>query len=221
MYYGAFCLNIVYNGYNLNLLSKYIGAEEMKNLSAYREELLCRELAESTISKYLKDVQNFLEFADGEDLSMELLIQYKREILDSFKLSTVNNKITIVNNYLKFCGLDLKLKQERQQRKTSLDNVITEREFKRLVRAAENLKKTRLKYIMLTLYYTGMRVSELEFLTVEAIKNGYMEVKSKGKHRYIPLSKKLVEELKSYVNSECIESGLIFRTSNAKPIGQS
>ncbi|OHW63572.1 tyrosine recombinase XerD [Andreesenia angusta] len=193
----------------------------MENLRAYREELLCRELSESTIREYLKDAQDFLEFADGDEVSMELLIQYKRELLDSFKLSTVNNKITIVNNYLKFCGLNLKLKQEKQQRKTSLDNVITEREFQRLIRAAENLKKTRLKYIMLTLYYTGMRVSELKFLTVETFKNGYMEVKSKGKHRDIPLSENLVEELGYYVNSECIESGTIFRTSNGHPLDRS
>lgn len=190
----------------------------MERLKEYEAELKNRELSSSTISKYLRDVKEFLEFAGDREIAKELMIEYKEYLSGKFKISTVNNRVTIINNYLKFLGLDLKLKQERQQRKGTLDNVLTETDFNRLIRTAENKDKLQLKYIMLSLYYTGIRISELEFLTVEALKVGYMDVENKGKHRTVPLAKKLVKELKGHCKTAGITSGIIFRTSTGKPI---
>lgn len=190
----------------------------MEQLKEYEVELQNRELAKSTIRKYLSDISEFLKFAGDRELTKELLIEYKDFLQDRFKVSTVNSRITILNAYLKFLEVDLKLKHEKQQRKTSLDNVMSETDFQRLMRVAESREKIQLKYIMLSLYYTGIRISELQYLTFESLKVGYMEVENKGKRRMVPIAKKLVKELRKYCKEQGTISGIIFRTATGKPI---
>lgn len=187
----------------------------------YKDELIKRELAENTITKYVRDVAEFLEYAGDQKITQELLIEYKERLSDRFKISTVNNKITIINNYLSFKGKDVKVKQEKIQRRTTLDNVLTETDFNRLIRIARNRGMERARITMLSLYYTGVRVSELKFLTVEALRRGYMDIENKGKHRRVPISNKLSKELKNYIRDEKITEGAIIRNRNGDSLGRS
>src|SRR5699024_5193842 len=135
--------------------------------------------------------------------------------------NTVNNKIIILNKYLAYQGLDsFKLKQVKQQVNHNTDNVMTDTDFNRILRQAEQKGTSRDKVMLLSLYYTGLRVSELEFLTVESVKKGYITVKNKGKIRKVPIAKKLDKELKAYVKEQGIEKGAIILNKNNEPLSR-
>ena len=163
-----------------------------------------------------------------------MLIEYKKELLEKYKTSTANTKITILNNYLAFINKDLSIKQERVQKSNVLDNVLTEREFWRLVNFASEYEKrprhdrnrtssniNRIRIIMLILYYTGIRVSELEFLTVEAVKDKHIDIYNKGKHRRVAIVRPLEQELKEYIEAENIKQGALIVNSQGQPLSRS
>lgn len=191
------------------------------NLSEYKEELTNRELAESTKKSYIRAVKDFLDFANGADLTQSLLIDYKKQLLEQYATSTANTKITIINNYLSFLNKDVAVKQENIQRNNVLDNVLTETDFDRLIRMADTRGKERERVIMLILYYTGIRISELENVTVEALKDGYIDIHNKGKHRRVPINRKLSQVLKKYVADVGIESGAIIVNRSGEPLSRS
>lgn len=193
----------------------------MENIKEYKRELINRELSQGTINNYLRAVKDFLEYAADKEITKELLIQYKKELLDKYKISTANIKIVMINNYLNFMNKDISIKQESIQRNTTLDNVLSENDYKRLVRMASTRNKPRTKALIYILYYTGVRVSEIKFLTVEALNKGYIDIENKGKHRRVPISKRLDKELKDFINQEGITKGQIIRNSRGEPLSRS
>lgn len=190
------------------------------DLKDYIEELNNRELSEGTKKLYLRNVKDFLNFVGDREVSQSLLIEYKQEMLKKFKTSTVNTKIVIINNFLDFKDKDISVKQERVQRSNILDNVLTETDFNRLMRMAETKNKPRERLVMLIFYYTGIRVSELPFLTVEAVKKGYIDIENKGKHRRVPINNKLKKELRKYIKENNITNGSIIVNKNGEPLSR-
>lgn len=190
-------------------------------LEDYEVELDNRELAESTKKMYLRAVNDFLSFADGQKLTQDLLIEYKKHLLNKYKTSTVNTKTTIINNYLEFADKDISVKQERVQKSNILDDVLTETDFNRLIRMADTRGKERERVIMLILYYTGIRISELPNVTAEAVKLGYIDINNKGKHRRVPISRTLSKTLKQYLDDAGIESGPIIVNRDGNPLSRS
>lgn len=191
------------------------------NISEYERELENRELAKNTIKKYLKDVTDFLKYVGDQEVTQEKLIEYKGQLLEKFKTNTVNTKITIINNYLSFKDMDISVKHERTQRSTTLDNILSETDYNRLIRMSETKGNTRARITMLSLYYTGLRVSELEFLTVAAVKKGYIDINNKGKYRRVPINKKLSKELKKFIKDEGITKGSIIINKSGDPLSRS
>ena len=199
--------------------NKLTGAE----IKAYEKELQKQELASNTIKKYLRELNNLIKYLDANNLKLDKdsLIDYKDKLEDEYKPNTLNNKIIILNKYLTYKGLDsLKLKQVKQQVNHNTDNVMTDTDFNRILRQAEKKGTSRDKVMLLSLYYTGLRVSELEFLTVESVKKGYITVKNKGKIRKVPIAKKLDKELKAYVKEQGIEKGAIILNRNNEPLSR-
>lgn len=191
------------------------------DISKYKQELANRELAKATKKLYLRAVKDFLEYVKDKEITQTLLIEYKKELLDKYKTSTVNTKITIINNYLSFLDKDISVKHEKTQRSNVLDNVLSETDYTRLIRVAKNKGKARTRAIMQVLYYTGIRVSEIEFLTVEALRKGYIDIENKGKHRRVPITNKLTRELKQFIQEEGIEKGYIIRNKQGDPLSRS
>lgn len=187
----------------------------------YEKELYRRELSPNTITKYLKDTNDFLKYAADQEVTQELLIEYKKELLSKFKINTVNTKITIINNFLKFQGKNISVKQERTQKSNVLDDVLSEKDFERLIRMADTKGNRRARVTMLSLYHTGVRVSELKYLTTEALQRGYMDINNKGKHRRVPINKKLTKELRSYIKDEGIAEGYIIKNARGKSLSRS
>lgn len=191
-------------------------------LKEFIQEMKLNELTERTLKKYESDINQFIKEANIsniDQLKKESLIEYKSIIQEKYKTASINNKIIIINKFIDYLNLpELKLKQIKQQKKTSLENVLNESDYNRLLRLAERLGKIRTLYIMKTLAGTGIRIDELKYITVEAIKKGYTQVENKGKIRDIIISKNLSKELKSYCKEQDIKEGILFASNTGKPL---
>ena len=78
----------------------------------------------------------------------------------------------------------------------------------------------RLNLILQTICGTGIRVSELQYITVEAVKNREATVSLKGKTRSVFLVKELRKKLIRYAAKQNIQSGAVFITRTGKPMNR-
>lgn len=190
----------------------------------FEEYLYLQEKAELTIRKYLQDVGQFLEFADGEDLSKEVVLDYKRALQERYQISSANSKLAALNLFFDFIGRgDCRVKQFRVQ-KTFFGNArqyLSQEEYARLVRTAEAEGDVQLSLIMQTLCSTGIRISELPCITVQNIKAGTATITNKGKTRLLIISKKLKGLLLAYCKREGIREGAVFCGKNGRPVDRS
>lgn len=194
------------------------GKELAEKLPEYERYLSAAERSKNTITAYLTDVKQFLAFTGKDELTKETVIQYKQELNNTAAKSTVNRKLLAVNGFLKFAGLaDLTVKGIKQQVELSLDNVMTVSDLERMFRFADRLNKPTAYAVMQVLAGTGIRIGELRFLTVEALKAGVMTVENKGTVRNVPL-RAIKKPLLEYCKANNITSGMVFATRNGTPI---
>ena len=192
-------------------------------LNRFRQELLRRERSAPTIEKYLHDVRTFAVWLDGREVTPEAVLAWKRELVDQFKPGTVNGKLAAVNALFAFAGWpDCQARSLKVQRRAFRDNAreLTKEEFYRLVATAERLGKDRLALLLEAIGSTGVRVSEVKYFTVEAVRLGRAEIALKGKIRTILLPGKLCRKLLKYARKQKIASGEIFLTRSGKPINR-
>lgn len=187
------------------------------------EQCKNEELSEKTLKKYKRDVTEFIQIADietKEDVTKEKLIEYKDNLISTSKTSTVNNKIIIINKFLTFLfnSKEYNLKQIKTQNKFEVDNILSKSDYERLLKWAIKLNKTVMYYLMKTLAGTGIRISELKYITVEAVKKGKTEIYNKGKKRPVYIKESLQKELKRYCKDKGIEKGTIFKSRGEKPL---
>lgn len=188
-------------------------------MKEYKKSLIDDELSNSTIKKYIRDVNQLCEYLESNEktLSKASMIDYKNYLINEFKTSTVNNKIITINKFLKFIGHEnLTVKPVRVQSEFNNDDIMTQTDYERLIRVAGNRGLDRDVLMLKAFYYTGLRVSELEFFTIEAVKKGVMEINNKGKLRNVPIPKALSKDAKAYIKAYKIESGPII----ANPKGE-
>ena len=193
-------------------------------INQFRNYLRSEEKAEATISKYLHDVKEMLVFIENMDLNKESLIEYRKHLSRQYKPQTVNGKLSAINAFLKFRDLlEFKVKFLKVQKQVYVDEKreLTEQDFKRLLETADRNGNKQLYYLMMVLYGTGIRISELPFVTVEAICSGKAEISMKGKYRVIIFPKNLVRSLKEYINMSNIKHGCIFRTKSGRNLDRS
>lgn len=180
-------------------------------LKKYKKELLQQELSKNTIYAYLEAVKEFFAFASQKDITKELFICYKSELESKYAINTINLKIIAINKFLKFNGYaNCTVKTLKYQKRGSLENVIDDMEYNKLLSYAKSRKNKKYYMIIRTLAMTGIRVNELRYVTVEAAQKGYAIVKNKGKHREIYLPDELQTALLEYCEQAEIVSGVIF-----------
>ena len=189
-------------------------------LRRYEDWLVSRELAPNTVDKYTRDVGRLLDFALGQAavarLSKRLVVAYKKELVARYSPVSANSMIAAVNSFLAFSGNpEMRIGQIRVQSRTycSEDEELTKPEYERLVGAAAAKGDVRAKLALETLCSTGMRVGELECLSVEAL--------LKGKARQIWLPDGLRDELIAYCEDAGIASGPVFRTRSGRALHRS
>lgn len=188
---------------------------------AYTNWLITEERSAATVEKYLRNVTAFLEWLGEESLTKEAVIRFKATL--SGQPSTVNGVIASVNSLLTFLGHpDWKVKPVKSQRRTyrSKEKNLTKEEYERLIRTAETIGNERLARIVEALGSTGMRVSELRFLTLEALEGREMTICNKGKMRTILLTADLVRKLKRYCKARGIKDGAVFVSRNGVPLAR-
>ena len=194
------------------------------NIKEYKDSLKLSDKEEDTIKQYEGYIKEFIKYANiknKEDITKEKLIEFKEYMQDKYKTNTINIKITVINAFITFIGLDssYKLKHLKKQQKATLENVLTQTDYERLLRIAKVKNKKVMYYIMETLAETGIRISELEHITVEAVKKGEAVFDSKGTvERKAFINKKLQKELLKYCKEEGIKTGIIFKSRNGNPL---
>ena len=184
--------------------------------SQFISDLRLNEKSKKTISKYQRDVQKFIDFIpDDLEITKEHILEYKDHLCDGrYLTSSINNYLTILNTFLKWCGQgDLRVRELKTQQKSSLSNVVSESDVKRLLRFAKKRNREDIYLIIKIILTTGIRINELEWFTVENLKRTYFSVQNKGKERDIILTLELARELRKYARVHKIESGPIFTIS--------
>ena len=193
----------------------------MEAMEKFKEHLIQEEKSELTIEKYLRDVRRFLAWLGNRELTKTNVLEYKTELVAEYTVVSVNSMISSVNSYLSFIDRpDCRVKTIKQQRQTFLtaDKELSKQEYSRLLNAAG--KNSRLCLLMQTICATGIRVSEHRFITVEAARQGYAEVRLKGKHRLVLIPAKLCRMLLQYAKRCKIKQGSIFITARGTPLNR-
>lgn len=194
-----------------------------ERIDAYCLSLLADERAAGTISKYRRDLTAFAHWLEGRTVTKETAAGWKSHLSHcGYAPRTVNSMLAAVNGFCRFAGLPIKLKFLSIQRQIFRDSAkeLTKEEYDRLLAAARESGQERLALIMETLCATGIRVSELRYITVEAAKAGRATITLKGKIRTILLSTKLCRKLVKYARKQKIAAGEIFLTSSGKGISR-
>ena len=195
-------------------------------LLEYKNYLQEEEKSETTIAKYLCDLKKLMDYADEKKIDKSLMITYKKKLLeeDGYQISSINSFLVAANRFFEYKGwYELKVKTYKIQKEIFCPEkkVLSKEEYKCLVETAKKNNNLRLAMILETICATGMRVSELSFITVSAVKRNSIEIRCKGKIRTILLPDKLRKELLRYIYKQNIKSGSIFCTSSGKAVNRS
>ena len=195
-----------------------------EQLQAFRQRLVWEEKSPATIEKYLRDAAAFTAWLDGRAASKAATGAWKAALLEA-KLApaTINVKLAAVNRFLVFLGWPaFRVKPLRIQRRLFRDDSreLTRPEYLRLLETARTQGRERLALLLETICGTGIRVSEVRYVTVEAVYRGRAEISLKGKIRTILLPGKLCRKLLKYARKQKIASGEIFLTRNEKGISR-
>lgn len=194
-----------------------------REVAAFRKHLILDEKSEATIRKYIRDIIAFMTYAQEREITKELVISYKKQLQDCYATRSINSMLASLNSLFSFlCWHDIKVKTIKFQPKVYYpeEKELTKTEYIRLCRIAESRKNKRLSLILQTICGAGIRVSELRFVTVEAVHQGEITVACKSKIRTIFIVKKLREKLIHYAVEQGITEGMIFVTRTGKSISR-
>ena len=189
----------------------------------FRKNLELQEKSTSTIEKYIRDVKAFSVYAENAAITKEKVIAYKKYLGNNYAVRSVNSMLASINSLFSFLGWhDLRVKSLKLQQQVFCpeEKELTKAEYARLCKTAERKHNERLNLILQTICGTGIRVSELQFITVEAVKNGEAIVNCKAKTRAVFIVKELKQKLLRYAAEQNIKSGMIFVTRTGKPISR-
>ena len=195
-----------------------------EHLSAFARRLAEEERSAGTVEKYLRDAGAFLEWLAGGPVSREAVTGWKAHLVRSgYRPATINSMLAALNTFLRFIGLeDCRVRALRVQRRLfqSEERELSRQEYQRLLDTARTLGRDRLALVMETICAAGIRVSEVRYITAEAVREGRTEIALKGKIRTILLPNKLCRKLLKYAKQQKTASGEIFLTRNGTPLSR-
>ena len=195
-----------------------------KQIAAFTAYLKSEEKSENTVEKYIRDVRLFATYMGEAEITKESVISYKNKLFsDNYAVRSINSMLASLNGLFSFLGwTDLKVKSIKLQRQIYCpeEKELTKAEYMRLVNTAKQKGNERLNLLIQTICGTGIRVSELSYITVEAVKCGEAVVSLKGKTRSVFIVRDLQKKLLRYAAEQKIISGAIFITRNGKPMSR-
>lgn len=195
----------------------------LNQISEFKKYLLNEEKSSVTVEKYIRDVTTFYVWSNNRAIEKADVIAYKEFLMGSYKIASVNSMLSSINSFFTYLEwFELKVKTLKKQKELFIreEKELTKAEYERLLDAARRKKNKRIYYIMQTICATGIRISELRFITTEAIRMQRAEVRCKGKNRVVFIPKNLCKILKEYAKEENIQNGSIFTTKTGKPINR-
>ncbi len=199
----------------------YLTEKITKRFEHYLRE---EEKSENTIEKYIRDIRAFIAYLGGTEVTKEAVIAYKnRLIAENYAVRSINSMLASLNSLFSFLGWsECKVKSIKLQRQIYCpeEKELTKAEYMRLVHTAKQKGNERLNLILQTICGTGIRVSELQFITVEAVRQGEATVSLKGKTRSVFIVKELQKKLSRYAAEQGIKSGMLFVTRTGKPMSR-
>lgn len=188
---------------------------EAEKIEGFRNHLMDLERSKNTIDSYTRSVKIYYE--RYEKISKENMIDFKKWQLEKWKPKTAHNRIVALNQYCIFIGHpEYCVKGIKIQNSTTVENVITENEYNRMLDGLKNDKNERGYWMIKYLAKTGARVSEFIRLTKDGLENGYCEMWTKGKIRRIFIPHNLIEESREFFENS--QSDLLFTNRFGKPL---
>ena len=200
---------------------KKITKELIKN---FRRYLIEEEKAAATVEKYIRDINVFADWLGEKELDKETVLIYKENLTQNYAPASVNSVLSSLNSFFTFNEwYNLRVKNLKIKRQTfaNKDNELSKEEYERLLTAAKSKGNEQLYFLMQTICATGIRVSELRYVTVESLKAQKAQINLKGKMRVVLLPKELCKMLLKYSKEQKITSGSVFVSRNGKPIDRS
>lgn len=194
------------------------------HIASYAQYLRNEERCPGTIEKYLRDVDSFACWIEGKAVTKELAARWKDQLLSNgYAPVTINSMLAALNGLFRFLGWEeYRVKYLRVQRQMFRDagRELRRSEYDRLLSAAQKRGKARLALLIETICATGIRVSEVKYITVESAQRGRAEISLKGKIRVILLPDKLCRKLLKYAKKQKTASGAIFRTKSGREVSR-
>ena len=195
-----------------------------QQLRSFQQQLAMEERELGTIEKYMREVKKFALWQGRRKVTKETVSEWKEQLRTAgYKPETVNGKLSAVNKFLSCMGWgECCVKYLKIQRRLfrSTGRELTKDEYTRLVETAQGLGKTRLALLIETICATGIRVSEVKYITAEALRAGRAEISLKGKIRTVLLPGKLCRKLQKYAKKQKITSGEVFLTRSGKGVSR-
>lgn len=193
------------------------------DIRQFQGYLIREEKSVATVKKYVRDVRTFFVYMKESDITKERVVEYKKYLVEKgYAVKSVNSMLAGLNSFLVFLGMpDCRVKNLKVQRSIwcEEEKELSKAEYMRLLKAAED--QPRLKLVIQTICGTGIRVSELRYFTVEAVRQGEVAVNCKSKTRTVLVPGKLKKMLLKYAKKNGIRSGAIFVTSGGRPLNRS
>lgn len=193
-------------------------------LLQFKNHLLAEEKSTATVEKYMRDVSVFRIWTGGKSVDKMTVLAYKAGLVETYAPASVNSVLSSLNSFFSFCernDLGVKMLKIQKQIFCDKEKELSKAEYGRLLEAARQKKNRRLELLMQTICASGIRVSELCAVTVEAVRQKKAVIRCKGKMRTVFLPKALCKMLADYIKDEKIKSGPVFVTKNGKPLDRS
>lgn len=192
-------------------------------IADYRMYLKDEEKSDATVEKYIRDLRRFAEFSKKSPIAKALSLAYKAALEKEYAVTSANSMLASLNAFFRFMNWnDCCIRQFKVQKKTYCpeEKELTKAEYIRLIETARKKGNERLSLTLQTICGTGIRVSELQYITVEAVIKGEATVSCKNKTRTVFIVRELQKKLLRYLRSRSILSGCVFVTRSGKPLNR-
>lgn len=191
---------------------------------AFEKALREQERAGATVEKYMRDLRAFGVYVGDGEVNKQVVLDYKAHLQNRYTTASVNSVLSSLGAFFAFCERrDLCVKHIKQQKNVfaAREKELTRAEYERLLSAALDKGNRRLYLLMQTVCACGIRVSEVQFITAEAVRRGYADIACKGKRRRVYLPGELCRQLRGYMREKGITAGAVFVTRSGKPLDRS
>lgn len=190
-------------------------------IEKFKNHLINEEKASATLEKYMRDIKVFSEWISDSEVNKGIVLDYKEYLIGKFAPASVNSVLSSLNSFFEFNNWhEMKVKMLKIQKQifSQKEKELSKAEYERLLDAAKAKSNERLYLLMQTICSSGIRVSELQHITVEAVKLKKATINCKGKMRIVILPKELCRMLTEYAKKQNITSGSVFITKTGKPL---